>query len=193
MILGPGVGFGSMEHVDGSHDPQALYDATLNFLKCGGRALDCAECYETTAHVGRAISESGIPRAQLHVTTKLAGLPGSSFAAVRRRLEQHLNELGLTRVDLLLIHWPGPAASPDGSFSKAKTIELLSDSAALEAACSWQYFDEHIDAAVRLCYSSRSYCMRARIECCVRVTRLPSRSGRTCAGSVTKGSAHESA
>ncbi len=157
--LTAGLGFGTMEHVDGSHGPEAMYEAVLAYLKAGGRSLDCAEVYLTTPHVGRAIADSGIDRSEIHVTTKLSGLPincgnfhGSpSYEAVVARLETHLRALGLSYVDLLLIHWPGPAASPDApsteSFVPEHSIDLLSDPEMLAKCCTWAYFDEHIDAA----------------------------------------------
>ena len=157
--FGAGVGMGTMEHVDGSRGAEAMYDATLVYLKQGGRYLDCAEMYASTAHVGRAIADSGVERASLHVTTKLAGLPVNrgdfhgppDYDAVRERLMRHLAELGLDRADLLLIHWPGPPASrdahPTDGFSRAHASELLESPETLAAACSWAFFDEHVDAA----------------------------------------------
>lgn len=158
--IGPGVGMGTMEHVDGSRSAEAMYDATAAFLRQGGRHLDCAELYSTGGHVARAIADCGLERGELHVTTKLAGLPidrgdgggPREYAAVRQRLVRHLEELGLTHVDLLLIHWPGPPAppgcAPTDGFAPAHARMLLDgEPADLAAACSWAHFDEHIDAA----------------------------------------------
>merc|ERR1712070_144405 len=153
------VGMGTMEHVDESHPPDAMYSATLAYLRAGGRHLDCAEIYRSTAHVGRAIQDSGVPRSELHITSKLCGLPVNrgdyhgpeDFAAVRTRLQQHLQTLGVTYVDLLLVHWPGPPASPEDHpteyLSVSHTEGLLGQPQRLAAACTWDYFDQHIDSA----------------------------------------------
>ena len=159
MKLAPGIGCGTMEHVDGNYASDAIYDVTLTYLKHGGRFLDCAEVYNSTSAVGRAIKDSSIPRDELHITTKLAGLPINrgdfygepDYEAVRTRLQRHLAELGLAHADLLLIHWPGPAASPDDHatdyFSRSHAINLLDDPERLTAACTWTYFSKHCDGA----------------------------------------------
>jgi len=158
-VIAPGIGMGTMEWVDGSHAAEAMYDATLAYLRQGGRHLDCAEIYSTAAQVGRAIADSGVPRAELHVTTKLAGLPvnaggahsPASYDAVRARLKAHLEALGLDHADLLLMHWPGPPVSPDlhptEPFCAARASEFLGNPDALASGCTWDYFDEHVDAA----------------------------------------------
>ena len=77
-------------------------------LEIGCRLIDTAAAYGNEAAVGRAIAASGIPRAELFVTTKLAtadqGFTGSVDACVAS-----LERLGLDYVDLYLIHWPAPA------------------------------------------------------------------------------------
>lgn len=144
----PGVGFGTMEHGDGSHPPEAMYEASLSYLRQGGRHLDCAELYSTASHVARAIKDSKIERGELHITTKLCGLPSGEYSAVRERLSRHLEELDVACADLLLIHWPGPPVPSGAEFSVEDARELLNSEAdALAAACNWEYFDQHVDAA----------------------------------------------
>jgi 2,5-diketo-D-gluconate reductase A len=74
-------------------------------LEIGYRLIDTAAVYGNEAAVGRAIAASGIPRAELFVTTKLANADQgitSSQGACKRSLEL----LGLDYLDLYLIHWP---------------------------------------------------------------------------------------
>jgi 2,5-diketo-D-gluconate reductase A len=74
-------------------------------LEIGYRLIDTAAVYGNEAAVGRAIAASGIPRAELFVTTKLANADQgitSSQEACKRSLEL----LGLDYLDLYLIHWP---------------------------------------------------------------------------------------
>jgi diketogulonate reductase-like aldo/keto reductase len=75
-------------------------------LSAGYRHIDTATVYGNQVEVGRAISEAGLPREQLYVTTKV---PADRLGQERATLEASLRELGLNRVDLWLIHWP-PAA-----------------------------------------------------------------------------------
>jgi 2,5-diketo-D-gluconate reductase A len=76
-------------------------------LEIGVRLIDTAAAYGNEAAVGRAIAASGIPRAELFVTTKLAtadqGLKGAQDAC-----SASLERLGLDYLDLYLIHWPAP-------------------------------------------------------------------------------------
>ena len=74
-------------------------------LEVGCRLIDTAAAYGNEAAVGRAIAASGIPRAELFVTTKLA-TEDQGFNAAQAACERSLERLGLDYVDLYLIHWP---------------------------------------------------------------------------------------
>ena len=76
-------------------------------LEIGCRLIDTAAAYGNEAAVGRAIAASGIPRAELFVTTKLA-TPDQGFAKAQEACSASLERLGLDYVDLYLIHWPAP-------------------------------------------------------------------------------------
>jgi 2,5-diketo-D-gluconate reductase A len=77
-------------------------------LEVGCRLIDTAAVYGNEAAVGRAIAASGIPRAELFVTTKLA-TPDQGFASAQEACTASLERLGLDYVDLYLIHWPAPS------------------------------------------------------------------------------------
>ncbi|BBX72799.1 putative oxidoreductase [Mycobacterium shinjukuense] len=76
-------------------------------LEMGCRLIDTAAAYGNEAAVGRAIAASGIPRAELFVTTKLA-TPDHGFSRAQVACQESLQRLGLDYVDLYLIHWPAP-------------------------------------------------------------------------------------
>jgi 2,5-diketo-D-gluconate reductase A len=98
----PALGLGVAELSDAETER-----AVSAALEIGYRLIDTAAVYGNEAAVGRAIAASGIPRAELFVTTKLANADqgfASSQAAGRASLER----LGLDYVDLYLIHWPAP-------------------------------------------------------------------------------------
>jgi 2,5-diketo-D-gluconate reductase A len=76
-------------------------------LEIGYRLIDTASVYGNEAAVGRAIAASGIPRAELFVTTKLANAD-QGLTATQAACQASLERLGLDYVDLYLIHWPAP-------------------------------------------------------------------------------------
>ncbi|OBG39713.1 2,5-didehydrogluconate reductase A [Mycobacterium sp. E3198] len=76
-------------------------------LEIGCRLIDTAAAYGNEAGVGRAIAASGIPRAELFVTTKLA-TADHGFSKAPVACSASLERLGLDYVDLYLIHWPAP-------------------------------------------------------------------------------------
>jgi 2,5-diketo-D-gluconate reductase A len=77
-------------------------------LEIGCRLIDTAAAYGNEAAVGRAIAASGIPRAELFVTTKLA-IEDQGFTKASQACIASLERLGLDYVDLYLIHWPAPS------------------------------------------------------------------------------------
>jgi len=93
--------------VAGLSDEQAER-AVSAALKMGCRLIDTATAYGNEAAVGRAIAASGIPRAELFVTTKLA-TADQGFTIAQGACEASLERLGLEYVDLYLVHWPAPS------------------------------------------------------------------------------------
>lgn len=76
-------------------------------IDAGYRAFDTAQAYGNEADTGLALAESGIPRDELCITTKVTV---ENFSAERfmPSVEQSLRDLRLDRVDILLLHWPTP-------------------------------------------------------------------------------------
>lgn len=100
----PVVGFGTWQVKDG----EEAYNSVLEALKVGYRHIDTAEVYRNEESVGRAIKDSGIPRNEIFVTSKVWN-NHSTYESAKEALEASLNRLGLDYVDLYLIHWPNPA------------------------------------------------------------------------------------
>ena len=85
--------------------------AVLRALEVGYRHIDTATAYGNERQLGQAVAESGVPREEIFVTTKL---PPSRAGRERATLEDSLDALGFEYVDLWLIHWPpGGGARPD--------------------------------------------------------------------------------
>ncbi|MFH0241673.1 aldo/keto reductase [Streptomyces sp. HK10] len=76
-------------------------------LASGYRSIDTAAIYENEKGTGKAVAESGLPREELFVTTKVWNGDHGRDAALRA-FDASLERLGLDYVDLYLIHWPAP-------------------------------------------------------------------------------------
>ncbi|KPI87704.1 Prostaglandin F synthase [Leptomonas seymouri] len=89
-------------------------DETYNNVRCalevGYRLIDTASLYGNEADVGRAVRDSGIPREEVFVTTKVWNAD-HGYQKTIDAMESSLAALGLDYVDLYLIHWPGPQES----------------------------------------------------------------------------------
>jgi diketogulonate reductase-like aldo/keto reductase len=81
--------------------------AVSTALEIGYRLIDTASVYGNEAAVGRAIAASGIPRAELFITTKVANAD-HGFNVAQDAVKVSLDKLGLDYVDLVLVHWPQP-------------------------------------------------------------------------------------
>jgi 2,5-diketo-D-gluconate reductase A len=82
--------------------------AVLEAFELGYRHIDTAAIYGNEEGVGAAIAESGIPRDDLFITTKLWN-DRHDGDEPRAALGESLDKLGLDAVDLYLVHWPTPA------------------------------------------------------------------------------------
>jgi len=96
----PVLGLGVWQMAAGTETEQAVSWA----LEAGYRHIDTASLYRNEASVGAALKQSGLPRDEVFVTTKL--MPTHASAA--RELTKSLKRLNLDYVDLYLIHWPTP-------------------------------------------------------------------------------------
>ncbi|WBB62090.1 aldo/keto reductase [Streptomyces sp. WMMC500] len=99
----PQLGFGVWQV------PDSEAEATVRTaLDAGYRSIDTAAIYGNEEGTGKALAESGVPREELFVTTKLWN-SDHGYDAALRAFDESLGRLGLDHVDLYLIHWPAPA------------------------------------------------------------------------------------
>ena len=75
-------------------------------LKIGYRHIDTAMVYGNETDVGTALRESEIRRDEVFITTKLWNSNQVGYDSTLQECERSLRRLGLTYVDLYLIHWP---------------------------------------------------------------------------------------
>ncbi|KAH8108095.1 Aldo/keto reductase [Cristinia sonorae] len=97
----PAIGAGCWISTPGGVDDAR--EMVENALKIGYRHIDTAFAYQNEESVGQAIRNSGIPRDQIYLVTKLYDIHHGS---VQEGLEISLKQLGVDYVDLYLMHWP---------------------------------------------------------------------------------------
>jgi len=120
----PKVGFGTWQIPEGSE----AYDSVRTALDAGYRHVDSAAAYGNEASVGRAIRDSGVPREEIFITTKLKAEVKDAEGA-RAAFDASSRALDLGAIDLYLIHAPWPW-SDMGSDHRAGNIE------------AWKVFEE---------------------------------------------------
>ncbi|WP_031509787.1 aldo/keto reductase [Streptomyces megasporus] len=98
----PQLGFGVWQVPDEEATP-----AVAHAIASGYRSIDTAALYHNERGTGRAIADSGVPREELFVTTKVWN-DRHGYDSTLRAFDESLERLGLEYVDLYLIHWPAP-------------------------------------------------------------------------------------
>lgn len=101
----PCIGFGTFKTPDGEVCVQSVKDA----IRLGYRHIDTASAYGNEASVGQAVRESGVPREELFITSKLFN-PDQGYDSTLEAFDITMKLLGLDYLDLYLIHWPIPQA-----------------------------------------------------------------------------------
>lgn len=97
----PVIGFGVFKEKEGSE----VINAVKWALGAGYRSIDTAKVYENEEGVGKAIRESGVPREEIFVTTKLWNTD-QGYETTLKAIDESLAKLGMDFVDLYLVHWP---------------------------------------------------------------------------------------
>jgi len=100
----PVLGFGTWQlEADGT-----TYQTVRWALEAGYRHIDTAQGYGNEHEVGRAIRESGLPRSEICLVTKLSN--GGEYRQARQRFEQQLKDMGMEYIDVYMLHSPGADA-----------------------------------------------------------------------------------
>ncbi|MGT2865847.1 aldo/keto reductase [Streptococcus fryi] len=141
----PKLGFGTWKSTEG----EEAYQAVLKALEVGYRHIDTARIYKNEESVGRAIKDSGIPREDIFVTTKLWN-NAHSYEQAKEALDASLSRLGLDYVDLYLIHWPNPLMFRESwKEANAETWRALEEALAegkVRAIGVSNFMEHHLDA-----------------------------------------------
>ena len=97
----PQLGFGVFQIPDHNEAKKAV----LSALKVGYRLIDTAQAYMNEQAVGEAIKESGIPREEIFITSKI-WISDFSFEGAQDAVKRSLERLGTDYIDLMLLHQP---------------------------------------------------------------------------------------
>jgi len=98
----PALGLGTYKLVG-----EAAYAPVRAALGCGYRHIDTASFYENEEAVGRAVRESGVPREEVFITSKVWNTE-QGYDRTLQACERSLARLGTDHLDLYLVHWPVP-------------------------------------------------------------------------------------
>ena len=111
----PCIGFGTWQAADG----EVAVSAVRSAIGCGYRHIDTAQGYGNEASVGIAVKQSGVPREELFITSKLIN-GDRGYADTLASFARTMDRLGMDYLDLFLIHWPNPIAFR-GAWQEANT------------------------------------------------------------------------
>jgi len=140
----PVVGFGTWQV-----SPDEAYESVRSALEVGYRHIDTAAAYENEAEVGQAITDSGIRREEIFVTTKLwNGVRG--YKETLQAAKESMEKLQVEYLDLYLIHWPNPAAHrhwwKEANAESWKAMEELYENGLIKAIGISNFEERHIEA-----------------------------------------------
>jgi diketogulonate reductase-like aldo/keto reductase len=136
----PQLGFGVFQVPD-----DETTAAVSSALEASYRSIDTAAIYGNETGVGRALAESGLPREELFVTTKLWN-SDQGYDTALRAFDASLAKLGLDHVDLYLIHWPTPAR--DLYLDSWRALERLAEEGRIRAAGVSNFQPAHLQRLI---------------------------------------------
>lgn len=144
----PCIGFGTWQTPNGEVAIESVKEA----LAAGYRHIDTAAAYGNEEGVGIALRESGIPREEIFVTSKLNN-PMHGYDNTMAAFEETMRQLGLEVLDLYLIHWPNPIKFRDhwqeANAGTWKAFEELYEAGRIRAIGISNFREHHIEALMQ--------------------------------------------
>ncbi|KAI2473335.1 NADP-dependent oxidoreductase domain-containing protein [Annulohypoxylon bovei var. microspora] len=135
-------GLGSAFHGGKSDE---VRNSALTAIKNGFYHIDAAEVYGNEKELGAAIRQSGVPRSQLYITSKVWTVSSSVKAAFDGSLER----LGVDYIDLYLINWPQIADKPDRLQQIWSEMEGIKQSGRARSIGVSNFLQEHLEMILR--------------------------------------------
>lgn len=147
----PQLGFGTLAVQPSRESTPSNVETTAAIvglaLQAGYRHIDTAQAYGTERGVGRAIAASGLAREQLYITSKLSNA-NHRPDDVRRSFAQTLDDLGIEKLDLFLIHWPLPTLYDGDYVATWRAVTELVTEGRLESAGVSNFQPAHLDRII---------------------------------------------
>ncbi|WP_138420627.1 aldo/keto reductase [Aquibacillus sediminis] len=121
-----------------------VYQAVSSALEQGYRHIDTASFYQNEEGVGKAIADSGIPREEIFVTTKVWN-DEQGYDNTLAAFDRSLNRLNMDYVDLYLVHWPVP-----GKYKETwKALETIYEQGKAKAIGVSNFLPHHLDDLIQ--------------------------------------------
>ncbi|MGL4972767.1 MAG: aldo/keto reductase [Culicoidibacterales bacterium] len=134
----PQLGFGTFKVDDG----QQVIDSVREALQVGYRHIDTAAVYGNEAGVGQGIKESGVPREEIFLTSKVWNSE-QGYEATLAAFADTLAKLDTDYLDLYLIHWPKTTAKTAATW---KAMEELYAAGKIRAIGVSNFKEHHLTA-----------------------------------------------
>ena len=146
----PKIGYGTWQIPD-----EVAYESTLAALRSGYRHVDTAKAYRNENAVGRAVKDSGIPRSEIFVTSKLPAQT-KGYQETLDAFESTMKALDLDVLDLYLIHapWPWDQIGKDcteGNIQSWKAMEKLYKDGRIRSIGVSNFSPKDIQALIDTC------------------------------------------
>ncbi|KAL4996144.1 NADP-dependent oxidoreductase domain-containing protein [Aspergillus recurvatus] len=140
-VIGYGTGTAWFKRKGDTSVNRELVESIKTAIRLGYHHLDGAEVYGTEQELGVAIKECGVPREQLFVTTKV----NQSIANISKAIEDSLEKLQLSYVDLYLIHQPFFAKSPTELQAAWAAMEKVKEAGKTRAIGVSNFLERHLE------------------------------------------------
>ncbi|WP_302625212.1 aldo/keto reductase [uncultured Eubacterium sp.] len=147
----PKVGLGTWQIAEG----EDAYNSVTYALRNGYRHIDTAAAYGNEKSVGKAIRDSGIPRNEVFITTKLPA-ECKGYDVAKQCFDKSLSDLGLDYIDLYIIHapWPWDKMGMDcaeGNVDSWRAMEEIYESGKARAIGVSNFSPEHLEPIINNC------------------------------------------
>lgn len=148
----PALGFGTWQ-LQGDE----CFASTLKALELGYRHIDTANAYGNHDQVARAIKESGVPRGEIFLTTKIRR-DNLHAQEVKESCQRFMQELEVDYLDLFLVHWPNkdiPISETLGAFDDLRNEGLIKSVGVSNFTI--RHLEEAIATGVKICNNQVEY------------------------------------
>ena len=133
----PALGFGVFQT-----PPAETYGAVAEALRVGYRHIDTAAAYGNEREVGRAVVDSGLPRDDVFLETKV-WISDYGYDETLHAFNKSAGKLGVDRLDLFILHQPLPTAF-DRTLDAYRALERLQADGRVRAIGVSNFMPEHL-------------------------------------------------